>query len=675
MTRGVSKEIGNLILDNVPEPSSDLLQRVFQYQTSRSSLVCDIINSGDRSGSILFSTRFGETANIHCIAGPGACREQQTFFTEPVYECLWQPNGRGFIYLKDVGGSEQFKVFYMDLETGTHHAISSLQTRGRCGSLVWNELGTCFCYYSTERNGKDWDIYLVESQKKGNGQKMSSPRCIFKGEGSWSALDFYRDRILLKKFVSLEESYLYVFDLKNPSNWFPVVPSVYTTGDSKSRSKAAISIAKFLRVSNDIEKCPIAVVSDAGEDFLTLRIHNSVGKPLKRIETGLLGDIEELAVGNILKQHSTVFSFVVNSQGNFELFLGLLEMSKDEESMPFIEVEKVSLPSENDSKEGQAWNLLKTTRIQLSLQQTDNQKVNVSVIRRLRLDSHLGFLAFSRYSPTSPGDIYTVQLDSKIVQRWTFGEVGGLDRKKFINPYAIQFESFDGLKIPCWMYLPNNIQDALKVPVLIHIHGGPEQQSLPVFTPLFQYLLLEKGIAILDPNVRGSSGYGKHYMSLDDQYRRKDAVKDIGALLTWIDQQPYLDNQRIALLGGSYGGFMVLSSVIEYGNRIRAAVDMVGISNFVSYLEGTASYRRDSRRREYGDERDPQMRQFLLSISPLTHSHHIRVPLFVAAGKNDPRVPAKESEQIVQAVRKNGLQCWYMVAKDEGHGYQRKSNR
>ncbi|GJQ08959.1 hypothetical protein GpartN1_g750.t1 [Galdieria partita] len=663
------KEVGNLVLDNVPEPSDSLLQVISQFQTSRSSLVCDIVSGGDRSGSILFATRFGETSNIHCIAGPGACREQQTFFSEPVYDALWQPGGKGFAYLKDTGGSEKFSVFYMDMESGLHYPVSRTH-KGRCGAILWNEDGSRLCYYSTERNGKDWDIYIVDFGAHNDKHiEISVPRIVFQGEGSWSPMDFYRSRLLLRNFISLEESYLYVMDLNNPSIWISILPGIESKEDNTT--KTSISFAKFLKVNVKVEECPIALVSDAGDDFHSLRIHDSLGKPLMRVETNILGDIEELAVANYWSPNISMFAFTVNNRGSFELFLCSL-LKDDDRIVPEVKLDRILLQNETVLKNTE--NVLRNSSLtSLNPSNLSRHEVNASVIRRLRLNASLGVLAFSRYSPVSPGDIYTVQLDTKILRRWTFGEVGGLDRKNFINPYLVEFDSFDGLRIPCWMYLPRS--DSKRFPVLIHIHGGPEQQSLPVFTPLFQYLLLEKGLAILDPNVRGSSGYGKRYMSLDDQYRRRDAVKDIGSLLDWIDKQPFLDNERIALLGGSYGGFMVLSSIIEYGNRICAAVDMVGISNFVSYLEGTSAYRRDSRRKEYGDERDPEMRKFLLSISPLTHSQRIHVPLFVAAGKNDPRVPASESEQIVQAVRKNGVECWYMIAKDEGHGYQKKSNR
>jgi dipeptidyl aminopeptidase/acylaminoacyl peptidase len=207
------------------------------------------------------------------------------------------------------------------------------------------------------------------------------------------------------------------------------------------------------------------------------------------------------------------------------------------------------------------------------------------------------------------------------------------------------------------------------------IHGGPESQYWPYFTPSIQYYVRDKDIAVLAPNVRGSGGYGKNYLSLDDGYKREDAVRDIGALLDWIAKQPFLDSSRVACWGGSYGGYMVLASMVRYGDRLRCGVDLYGISNFITFLENTAGYRRDLRRVEYGDERDPRMHKFLRQISPLTHASLIRKPLLIIQGANDPRVPAEESQQIARAVRKNGGTAWLMVAGDEGHGYRKKSNR
>jgi dipeptidyl aminopeptidase/acylaminoacyl peptidase len=211
-------------------------------------------------------------------------------------------------------------------------------------------------------------------------------------------------------------------------------------------------------------------------------------------------------------------------------------------------------------------------------------------------------------------------------------------------------------------------------PVVIDIHGGPESQSRASWDPFIQYLVNELGYAVIAPNVRGSSGYGKTFLKLDNGVLREDAVKDIGSLIVWLGLQPMFDRDHVAVMGGSYGGYMTLAALAAYGDRLKGGVDEVGISNFVSYLENTAPYRRELRRAEYGDERDPKMRAFLNQISPVNKVALIRRPLLVVEGLNDPRVPPMEAQQIVWRMRSKGAEVWYLAAKDEGHGFRKKVN-
>jgi dipeptidyl aminopeptidase/acylaminoacyl peptidase len=235
-------------------------------------------------------------------------------------------------------------------------------------------------------------------------------------------------------------------------------------------------------------------------------------------------------------------------------------------------------------------------------------------------------------------------------------------------------ESFDGLGISAFVYRPPPAKFTGKRPVLISIHGGPESQARPVFQARNNYFLNEMGVAIVYPNVRGSAGYGKTFLALDNGFKREDSVRDIGTVIEWIKQDSNFDGERIGVIGGSYGGFMVLASMVQFGDQLRAGIDVVGISNFVTFLINTHDYRRDLRRAEYGDERDPKMKAFLEKISPKTNAGKIRKPLFVVQGKNDPRVPLSESEQMVKAIRDNGGAVWYLMAKDEGHGFAKKKN-
>jgi len=275
-------------------------------------------------------------------------------------------------------------------------------------------------------------------------------------------------------------------------------------------------------------------------------------------------------------------------------------------------------------------------------------------------------LAITLNRPDAPGDVYVIE-NGKL-ERWTYSEVGGLDPATFVAPSRFEYPSFDGRKIPAYIYRPRG---AKKAPVVVSIHGGPEGQFQPFFSSIIQFDLNELGVAVVAPNVRGSTGYGKTYVALDNAEKREDSVKDIGSLLDWIASQPDLDASRVAVVGGSYGGYMALASLVHFGDRIRAGIDIVGIANFVTFLEKTAGYRQDLRRVEYGDERDPKMREFFERISPASHAQKIKSALLVAHGKNDPRVPVGEAVQIAAQVRP----VWSVIADNEGHGFAKKENR
>ena len=293
-----------------------------------------------------------------------------------------------------------------------------------------------------------------------------------------------------------------------------------------------------------------------------------------------------------------------------------------------------------------------------------------------------GALAMTLNTSKTPSDTFVLSLGEKPLEygelvRWTHSEVGGLDTSTFRSPELVTFATFDQVdgddrQIPAWVYKPAGKGP---FPVVVSIHGGPEGQSRPRFSSTYQMWMQKLGFAVVVPNVRGSAGYGKTYLGLDNGFKREDSVKDIGALLDWIATEPDLDADRVAVFGGSYGGYMVLASSVHFSDRLRAAVDIVGISNFVTFLENTQDYRRDLRRQEYGDERDPAMRAHLEKISPLNNVDKIDIPMLIVQGENDPRVPVTESVQVVNALRAQNVPVWYMNALNEGHGYRKKENR
>jgi len=287
-----------------------------------------------------------------------------------------------------------------------------------------------------------------------------------------------------------------------------------------------------------------------------------------------------------------------------------------------------------------------------------------------------GTLGFSMVSAKSPTDAYSLDPATLAITRWTASETGGLDPNRNVEPVLVETKSFDGESVSGFLYRPDPAKFPGKRPLIVSIHGGPEGQSRPGFLGRSNYLINELGIAIFYPNVRGSTGYGKRFVSLDNgPFQRENSVKDIGALLDAVAADPAIDPGRIAETGGSYGGYMCYASAIHYNTRFKGALCVVAISNFVSFLQNTQSYRRDLRRVEYGDERDPKQRAKLLEIAPLRRIGEIRSPLFVVAGANDPRVPKSEADQVVKAVRANGNDVWYLVADNEGHGFQKKENQ
>jgi dipeptidyl aminopeptidase/acylaminoacyl peptidase len=249
-----------------------------------------------------------------------------------------------------------------------------------------------------------------------------------------------------------------------------------------------------------------------------------------------------------------------------------------------------------------------------------------------------------------------------------------LDAEKFVEPELVKLNSPDNVAISAFIYYPDPARFPGKRPALINIHGGPESQALPMFLGRLNYLVNEMGIALVVPNVRGSAGYGKTFLTLDNGVKREDSVKDIGTVIRWIQRSSRLDGDRIAVMGGSYGGYMTLASMVNFSEQLRCGIDVVGISNFITFLENTQEYRRDLRRAEYGDERVPEVREVLEKIAPARNVAKIKRPMLIVQGKNDPRVPLSESEQMVKALRDAKVETWYLMAKDEGHGFRKKRN-
>ncbi len=301
-------------------------------------------------------------------------------------------------------------------------------------------------------------------------------------------------------------------------------------------------------------------------------------------------------------------------------------------------------------------------------------KLPAGVLTHLEWHRNNRLLGFNFASAKSITDCYSLDAKSGEVKRWTESETGGVDASRFVEPQLVTVKSFDGTQISAFVYRPEPAKFPGKRPVILAIHGGPESQSRAGYLGRNNFWINELGIAIVLPNVRGSTGYGKTFLALDNGFKREDSVRDIGAILDWIAKDPALDAARVGVYGGSYGGYMSLATMTHYNDRMRAGIDVVGISNFLTFLQNTSGYRRDLRRVEYGDEREPKMHEFLENVSPQKSASKITKPMFIMAGFNDPRVPWTEGEQMVKTIRANGGPAWWLMAKDEGHGFAKKPN-
>jgi dipeptidyl aminopeptidase/acylaminoacyl peptidase len=605
-------ERGNLIFDNIPEPAPGLSEKLDAYLNARQATPLGF----SPKGQLLISTRFGDVDQLHLVERPAGERRQLTFLREPISQAAFSPDpGRSaYVYLKDVGGNENAQLYYQRLgEPG-----AKLLTDGKSlnGGTVWSNTGREVAFFSTARDGVSYDIDIVDPEVG------SLPRLAVTGDGAaWYPLDWSPDdrKLLVLKYLSISEAYLYVVDLSSGQKR-EVEPAP---------TKVGIVGAKFSRDGQGVY-----LISDLDSEFAQLRYVNLFTGDRTIISGRLSWDIEELAIS----RDGHYLAYVSNEAGIDKL--NVLDLRTHQDLIP------PKLPA-------------------------------AGIIGSLSFDAEGNRLAFGFAAPNRPRDAYVLDIATNRLEAWTHSEAGAVDLARFVTPRLTQFPTFDRTdgrqrQIPVYVYEPSAPGPH---PVLIILHGGPESQFRPGFDPWLQYVVNELGYAVVAPNVRGSSGYGKSYLALDNGTLREDAVKDMGALLVWLRLQNAYDAKQVVVSGGSYGGYLTLATLVNFSERVRGGVDYSGIADFVSFLTNTAPYRQNQRRAEYGDERDPDMRAYLRRISPLTNAERISRPLLIVHGKNDPRVPLSEAEQIVNRVRSRGGNVWYLQASDEGHGFRKKQNR
>jgi dipeptidyl aminopeptidase/acylaminoacyl peptidase len=606
-------ERGSLIFDNIPEAPADFTEKVDGYLCALQATPL----GWSPQGQLLITTRFGDVDQLHVVEKPEGERRQITFLREPVTEAAFSPNpGRiGYLFMKDMGGNENAQLYYQRMGG----PAAKLLTDGKSlnGAPIWSNSGREIAFFTTARDGVSYDIDIVEPEAG------TLPHLAVTGDSSaaWYPLDWSPDdrKLLVLKYVSIGEGYLYVVDL--------------STGQKRevdpAPAKVGIAGAKFSRDGQGVY-----LISDRDAEFGKLRYVNLFTAERTVFSEQIPWDIEELAIS----RNGHYLAYVSNEGGVSKL--EVLDLRAHQDLIP------PKLPS-------------------------------AGLIDHLRFDAEGKRLAFGYASVNLPRDAYVLDLANNRLEAWTHSEAGPLDTAKFVTPRLAQFPTFDrqenhARQLPVYVYEPARPGPH---PVLVMLHGGPESQFRPGFDPWIQYVVNELGFAVVAPNLRGSSGYGKSYVALDNGMQRDDAVKDLGALIVWVDAQSAFDAKHVVVAGDSYGGYLALAALVNYSDRLRGGVTQAGISDFVSFLSTTAPYRQNLRRAEYGDERDPDMRAYLRRISPLTNADRIERPLLVVHGKNDPRVPLSEAEQLVNRLRSRGGEVWYLEATDEGHGFVKKQNR
>jgi dipeptidyl aminopeptidase/acylaminoacyl peptidase len=612
----VVKPGDNLVVENIPPIPVSIAEKTARYGETRAAM---LYSWSPAARSMLIGTRFGDTAQVHLVKMPGGARQQLTFFPDRVLSAQFEPGaGASFLFAKDTGGGEWYQLYGYDLASGDITLLTDGKSRN--DSAVFEHHGSRIAYTSTRRTGQDNDLYTMDIHQPQSDHLLTQ----LKG-GGWQPADWSPDgkQILAAENLSINQSNLYLIDA--------------ASGEKKLLTPAQTADSQVFYGNPLFSKNGkgLYLVTDRDSDFQRLAYFDLATMQPRYLTTGIPWDVEQFS----LSDDGKTIAFATNENGISKLYQ--LEIA----SGRYHRI--AGIPD--------------------------------GVLQALSFRPNSQEIGFSLTSAHSPLDVYSIDLATrspaaKDVVRWTESETGGLNTAQFREPTLVSWKSFDGRTITGFLYQPDPAKFPGKRPVIVNIHGGPEGQSRPIFQGRGNYIIDEMGVAMIFPNVRGSTGYGKAFTKLDNGFHRDDTYKDIGALLDWIGTQPTLDPARIMALGGSYGGHMTWAVAAYYNDRIRCALPVVGMSNLVTFLEHTEAYRRDLRRVEYGDERDPAMRAYLEKIAPMNHLDAMHKPVFAVVGKNDPRVPWTESRQILDKLNAQGTPTWFLMANDEGHGFSKKEN-
>ena len=613
----------NLLAQGIPPISMALVKRVEQYTDFRGHGFVDWHPA--REEMLVSHRKAGDSVpQIYRLAGPMGALEQLTDGAERVSEASYEPrDGRYIVFERAKGGDEANQIYRLDLPTRAtiqltdpNEAHNMAGWLRRSGQLLYTAVPLDRTAQGGTRAAITTTLYAIDPAQPASRHKLAE----LPGPGWFPGGMSDDDKtVAFVRYLSAAESQVWLIDTASGERR-QVLPA---PGENLKATHFAGSFSK--------DSQHLFVVSDRAGEFRELMALDLASGALSRLTSHVPWDVS----GGANSDNGRWMVAQINNDGRDEL--------RVLDGHSFLEVSAPEVPAG-------------------------------SIGGNMAFHRATHRMAYSLNSPKGPSQLFVLDPATGQSVQWTRAQApAGIDTATFSDQRVVRWKSFDGLTISGLISRPP-ARFSGKRPVIVSIHGGPEAQATMGFLGRWNYFVQELGVTIIEPNVRGSAGYGKTFLTLDNGVKREDSVKDIGALLDWIATQPDLDASRVLITGGSYGGYMTFASSVHYSERIVGGIPVVGISNLVSFLANTESYRRDLRRAEYGDEREPSMRAFMERTAPLNNAEKIKKPLFVVQGKNDPRVPYTESEQIVAKVRANGLPVWYLRGENEGHGFVRKEN-
>ncbi len=556
------------------------------------------------------------TSQLWYVNSPGMWPIQVTFFKDRITG--YHPNPKRDLILveKDEGGSEYDQFFLMKGDGTEIKMITDGAPKVLYGFGRWSDDGSFFTYYSNKRSPYFYDVYTYNIES-------GSSKIVFSSDHSNypSALSADGSKLVLTRSYSTYDNDLYLVDLHSGKE------KLITTHDNFNDP------AQFYAASFDAAGSKLYLVSNDKSDFFRIGIYDMKTEKISYPEYSFLREFRNNDVSRLyFPKNRTKMLVMINDRGYDRIFLHDLLLNSE-----------ITIP----------------------------QKLNSSSITAVSFSNNNDKMLIGINSSSNPSVLYQWDMVPGVVEQITYPTLAGVEPSSFVEPELISYSSFDGLEIPAFIYRPEN-SESKNLPCIISIHGGPESQSTYGFAPIYQYFV-NAGYVIVEPNVRGSTGYGKKFAAMDNVKNRENSVKDIASLVEYLKSRVDIDPGRIAVYGGSYGGYMVLACLTLYPELFAAGIDVVGISNFVTFLQNTGDYRRNNRESEYGSlEKD---RDFLESISPLGRVKNIRAPLMIIHGRNDPRVPVGEAEQMHKAIIDNGGVSELLIYEDEGHGVAKQKNR